>query len=127
MKKVLFAFAVFTLSFSSCNKDNTGECRNYKIEICAEYSFENDVAPILGRWCCTCHGPNNDSGIELCGTDTYNEVKENACRIINAINHIDAATAMPRGQGSIASSAFRLTDEEIETITCWIQQGMKNN
>lgn len=79
-------------------------------------SYSLDVAPIIETNCATnsgCHGSGsfNGPGPLL----TYEDVKESAAQIRDAV----VTKLMPQGSS--------LTQQQIQTITCWVDAGAPNN
>ncbi|MFI5155579.1 MAG: hypothetical protein ACHQEM_05315 [Chitinophagales bacterium] len=83
---------------------------------CANYSFTNDVSPILQTSCASgsnCHGAGSSFGPgELI---TYNEIKNAAVQIKASIE----AGRMPLGSS--------LSSTQLQTISCWVANGGLNN
>jgi hypothetical protein len=84
--------------------------------VCQNYSFTNDVYPLIQSSCANgsgCHGAGSSSGPgELIN---YTEIK-------NAGNLMQAsilAGRMPLGS--------RLTSSQVSIITCWVSNGALNN
>lgn len=109
-----------------------------------EVSFANDVQPILNSSCVECHGGMAEgaatSGVDLTdydgvmqGTDfgaivvagnsassvLYQVVAHTTAPEIHMPPHHEDALAEGRG--------FTLTDEDVQTIADWIDQGAANN
>ncbi len=109
---VLFLASVIMLS--ACKKDetNTYECSTINP------TNNNDVKTIIDANCATsgCHSATSRAnGIDL---STYALVKsesENA-RFLGSIEHQSDYDNMPQ-------SAAKLSDANITTIACWIEQG----
>ncbi|WP_378174879.1 cytochrome c [Aquimarina sp. SS2-1] len=73
-------------------------------------SFAQQVQPIINTNCISCHG-----GSQFPDLRTYEGVSNNAARVSGQV----VSRRMPLG-GS-------LTENEIETIRCWIESGALNN
>ena len=95
----------------------------------AEVTFTKDVLPILQENCQTCHRP---SGTNLSGMIapmsfmTYEEVRPWSKAIVKAVTDkvMPPWDASPEFHGVFANERT-LTDEEIATITAWVQQGAR--
>lgn len=97
-----------------------------------EIEFNRDVRPILSNHCFTCHGPDSatrEAGVRLdkreaaIGKADSGEsiiVPGNAAKseLIRRVSSHDADIRMPPADG-----AKRLTDQQIATLTAWINQG----
>lgn len=75
-----------------------------------DISFSADVKPIIDANCISCHGGNQAPNLS-----TFNGISINADRVKTQV----VSRRMPLG-GS-------LTQEEIEFIKCWIENGALNN
>lgn len=83
-------------------------------------TYHRDVAPILAARCLGCHRPGGTSGLDLNG---YENVRANA----GAVGHAVVSRAMPMwlpaaGVRPLARER-RLTDQEIATISDWVEAG----
>jgi hypothetical protein len=101
----------------------------------AAISFNNDVKPLLDKYCTECHLPGGD-GTEASGfvTQTYDSVMKGTkfgpvvvaqdplssslYRLV--AGKVDPSIRMPHGKEA-------LTQDEILKIEHWIEQGAKNN
>ncbi len=109
--------AIWTLGAISCKKDTTSpDCQTENM------SFANDVMPIMNQSCNTsnCHDKITvAAGIRL---DTFPTIRDNADKIVQAINHAAGVKPMPYPSG-----ADKLSDCDINKIEAWVNQGKKNN
>ncbi len=98
-------------------------------------SFKNDVKPLLDKYCTECHLPGGD-GANASGfvTQSYDSVMQGTkfgpvvvaddplssslYRLV--AGKVDPSIRMPHGKEA-------LTQDEIQKIEQWIQQGAKNN
>lgn len=88
-----------------------------------EMTYADDVAPIFRENCVTCHHPGTAAPMAL---ETYEQVRRYATRIRQAVE----TRAMPPGwylDRTVGIQEFKndptLTDEQIATITAWVDQG----
>jgi uncharacterized membrane protein len=109
LKKVIILVALFA-AFSSC-ENYVEDYQEIIVKECdPQISFINDIKPIIDNNCVSCHNGNQFPDLR-----TYNGISANS-RIVKeqVVNR-----TMPIG-GS-------LSNEEIELISCWIDNGSKNN
>lgn len=78
------------------------------------FTFEADVRPILDEFCVTCH-PNTDP-IPLI---SFEQVRDQATLISNAINGRPGSVRMPLGRSFPAIN--------VQTIDAWIAGGLIEN
>ena len=95
-----------------------------------EVDFKNDVQPIFEAKCLHCHGPDEqESALRLdqrasmllggdSGLAALVPGKPDKSLLLEVINHVNPDMAMPPDDD-------KLSDEEIATITKWVQQGAK--
>jgi len=83
-----------------------------------ELTYENNVAPILQKYCYGCHsGPQGAGGINL--TDSFTVVALiKSDLLIKAITHAEGARPMP-------SRDEKLSEADIATIKAWAAGEMK--
>ncbi|PYS04754.1 MAG: hypothetical protein DMG12_09365 [Acidobacteria bacterium] len=85
-------------------------------------TFDNQVVRIFQQHCQTCHRPGNISPLSLL---TYVDARSHAFEILNAVQ----TRQMPPWKPVNAHGVFRgeryLTDEEIETISRWVSDGVQ--
>lgn len=115
---ILLGIALAPLLLNSCYYDKEQLLLPPKTATanCQNYSFTNDVSPLIQTSC------NNGTGCHASGSSngpgslvTYNEVKNAAAQIQSSI----MAGRMPLGSS--------LTSAQIQLITCWISNGALNN
>ena len=89
----------------------------------AAVTFTRDVAPILQQNCQVCHRPGSVAPMALL---TYEDVRRYARRIRNQVSqrlmppyHYDTGVGIQE-----LKNDWRLSDEEIETIVSWVDEGM---
>ncbi len=100
-----------------------------------EISFKNDVIPILSENCQSCHvqtgpgyiksGLSMESYEDLMKGTRYGPVIVPGDSLVSTLNmmvegRVDKSIRMPHGERP-------LTDQEIETLKLWVNQGAKNN
>ncbi|GAA4278613.1 hypothetical protein GCM10022259_33380 [Aquimarina mytili] len=103
---------MLSITFFSCD-NNVEEEIPIPIgsEICStDISFIDDVKPIIDSNCIRCHGGNQAPDLR-----TFDGIKNNANRVRTQV----VTRRMPLGG--------TLTNEEIERIRCWIDNGALNN
>jgi hypothetical protein len=120
----------FISLMSSCYYDsveeldpNFGQIGN--CDTAGTISFSQQVNPIITTFCgstggsaSSCHGSSSASGIPLVShLDVSNSASDN---LMDAIRHINGASAMPKGGG-------KLDNCRIATIQKWIDEGKLNN
>lgn len=112
--KLFIIVAVFFVFVFSCEKDKTVEpaCTQ-------EYSFVQDVQPIILNTCATagCHNAADAANDMI--FETYDAVFQHRETIQKAIKQQSGVTPMPIGS--------QLSSLQIQTISCWIDQGAQNN
>src|SRR5215813_8638118 len=86
-----------------------------------QITFNKHVAPILFANCAACH---HSGGAGPFGLIEYQEVKKRARQIVTVTGSRYMPPWLPEpGYGDFAD-ARRLSDEQIETIRRWVEQGM---
>ncbi|WP_299896499.1 cytochrome c [uncultured Aquimarina sp.] len=97
--------------FYSC--ETNVEEETVAIEVCDdEISFSSDIKPIINNDCIRCHGGSGNQAPDL---TTFENISNNANRVRREVVN----RTMPLG-GS-------LSNNEIELIRCWIDNGALNN
>ncbi len=114
ISKIKYIHVLITLSiaFFSCD-NNVEEEIPLPIgneECSTDISFTADVKPVIDTNCIRCHGGNQAPDLR-----TFEGINANAARVRTQV----VSRRMPLG-GS-------LTNEEIELIRCWIDNGALNN
>lgn len=108
-------------------------------EMSSPVSFKNDVTPILKKHCLPCHAEENYNPSEL-SLDSYSNImaggkhgtpvvpgKADQSIIVQKVgSHPPFGDQMPLKKKS-APTPDRLADQEVQTITAWINQGAKDN
>src|SRR5437667_12898298 len=88
----------------------------------APVTFNNQVVRIFQQHCQTCHRPGNISPLSLL---TYVDARSHAFEILNAVQ----TRQMPPWKPVNAHGVFRgeryLTDEELETMSRWVSDGVE--
>ena len=116
MKKVSIVFAVLvTIMALSCKKDTvtTTDCTG------VAPTYTSAVKALLDVKCATsgCHGASNPAdGLDY---SSYSAAKTNAAKdaFRGSIQHLSGYDAMPKG-------ASKMSDADIKTLNCWVQNGM---
>ncbi|MBQ4819413.1 cytochrome c [Aquimarina sp. MMG016] len=110
--KYILAILVFSITFFSCENNVEEETPIIgRDEPCdPDISFVAKIKPIIDGSCIRCHG-----GSQAPDLRTYAGISNNAARIKTQVVN----RTMPQG-GS-------LTNEQIELIRCWIENGALNN
>lgn len=113
-KKLIGLSACVALAFAACKKETATsfDCTG------STPTYTNDVKSIINSNCATsgCHAANNPAeGIDL---STYAKVKAESAkdRFLGSIEHLSGYEAMPDG-------AAKLSETQIKTISCWIDNG----
>jgi hypothetical protein len=99
-----------------------------------EISYSKDVAPILEKFCATCHNEDEDHPSQLF-MDTYESlmkggkhgqaVKPGTAKESLLLQKMDAEP--PFGKKMPPSKKLIPTDEQVEVLRQWIDQGAKKN
>ena len=80
-------------------------------ELCATVTFSLNVKPIIEANCIQCHGSSG----QFPELTTYNSISANAA----LVKAETVSRRMPQGN--------TLTNDEINTISCWVDNGALNN
>jgi uncharacterized membrane protein len=107
---IVIPVLVFLLFFSSCQKNKEDSVLPDSNSCDSLISFTSMVKPIIDNNCLQCHNGNQFPDLR-----TYESISQNA----DAVRNETSAKRMPIG-GS-------LTVEEIKVISCWVENGAKNN
>jgi hypothetical protein len=99
-----------------------------------EISYSKDVAPILDKFCATCHNEDEDHPSQLF-MDSYESlmkggkhgasVKPGSAKESLLLQKMDAEP--PFGKKMPPSKKLIPTDEQVEVLGQWIDQGAKKN
>lgn len=106
MKKLLSILLFLALVFSSCESHVVEDSSTCDPDI----SFAQDVNPIMVASCLECH-----SGTRFPDLRTHDNINSNATIIKSEV----VTRSMPQGS--------TLSDEQIELISCWIDNGALDN
>lgn len=121
MKKItILLFGIIALS-TACEDDDKEIVITQTQELCdsLDVLYTQDVAPILAGAGCSgvyCHG-NGAGGVNLSDWGNTKSAAESPT-FLKAIRHELGASQMPKGGG-------KLSDQEIQTIECWIKLGSR--
>ena len=117
---IVFSFLLIASACSSDEADGTGGNNNGNNTDCASISpsYSADIKPIIDASCATSGCHNAVSGAENIDLSTYAKVKDESFkrRFLGSINRESGFKAMPQG-------APKLSDSNINLITCWIENG----
>ena len=121
MKKIfilLFGIAVLAIA---CEDDDAEIVIEQPKELCdsLDILYSNDIAPILADAGCSgdyCHG-GGAAGYTMSDYATTKASAEDS-KFLKAIKHETGVSPMPKGRD-------KLTDEDIQKIECWIQNGYR--
>src|SRR5215469_15947181 len=86
----------------------------------AQVTFNRDIAPILFHSCATCHRPGEAAPFSLL---TYSDVKKHARQIADVTKSRAMPPWLPEPQQLRFADEQRLSNEEIDGITKWAEQG----
>ena len=104
----LASFICFLLIFSC---ETNVEQEEIETEACSEVVlYQSAIRPIIEGVCIECH-----NGSQLPDFRTFEAVQQNALKIKQQV----VARTMPQ--------VGTLSNTEIEAISCWVDQGAKNN
>jgi uncharacterized membrane protein len=111
--KISKIFLILTCLFLSSCLANVEEAieENPIEDFCKTRSFSLHVKTIIDNNCIQCHGQGGNSP----NLTTYNDASSNA----NSIKSEVVSRRMPQGSS--------LTNEEIQAIRCWVDEGALNN
>jgi tetratricopeptide (TPR) repeat protein/mono/diheme cytochrome c family protein len=85
------------------------------------FTFSRDIAPIVFERCASCHRPGQAAPFSLL---TYDGVRRRARQIVDVTRRRYMPPWKPvAGYGGPFLEERRLTDEEIQTIARWVEQG----
>ncbi len=118
MKTILILLGAATLFITACSKSTNGPATPSGITITCTgtKSFATDASPLFQTFCATnsgCHGAGSVNGP---GPLTSYSL------IFNARSNIRSAVA-----SGLMPQNTKLTNDQISTIVCWIDQGAANN
>tara|TARA_Y100001972_G_C7651117_1_gene327412 strand:- start:89 stop:910 length:822 start_codon:yes stop_codon:yes gene_type:complete len=100
-------------SYNVAVKDEQGCITSMNVQVMSGVSFESNVKPIIDLNCnvTSCHG--NDPALPT--FNSYNEIKNSSARI----KSVTQSGAMPPED--------KLTQNQIDLIACWVDDGAPNN
>ncbi|UOB18118.1 cytochrome c [Abyssalbus ytuae] len=109
MRSTLMVVLLIAVS-TSCDNNVEEDNINSGTDECPDISFSTQVKPVIDNNCISCH-----NGSQFPDLRTYDGVSNNAAIVKDQVVN----RTMPIG-GS-------LTNEEIELISCWVDNGALNN
>ena len=83
-------------------------------------TFNKEIAPIMYRSCTTCHRPEEAAPFSLL---TYADAKKHARQIADVTRDKSMPPWLPEPQALKFADEMRLTDNEIDLIQRWVEQG----
>ena len=86
----------------------------------AQVTFDRDIAPIIFRSCSTCHRPGEAAPFPLL---TYSDAKKHARQIADVTRSRSMPPWLPEPQALKFADELRLSDDEINRIVAWVEQG----
>lgn len=113
--RALTAGSLFMLVTTSCEFNNEEELYGNEIIIPTEVSYSTDISPIIEMNCVTCH---TQGGFGNGFFDTYAGVKE---KVDNGSFRQRVLVQMDMPPGG------RLSDQELELIESWLDNGAPDN
>jgi len=121
MKKIVILLFAFGVLITACQDDDAEVVITASQEVCdsLDILYTNDVAPILADAGCSgsyCHG-GGAGGINLSDYENAKTVAESP-KFLKSIRHESGASPMPKGGN-------KLSDQQIETIECWVKSGSR--
>ncbi len=129
MKKILIFISkatvlILLLSLSSCYYDEEVVIPEVVLDPVEDVLFATDIQPIFTRECAFCHPPSlpdltegNSYAAIINGDIVPNDV--DASLLYQTLITDNASELMPPGEA--------LSDEDINLVKSWIEQGAKNN
>jgi len=83
-------------------------------------TFNRDIAPIIFRYCSSCHRPGEAAPFNLL---TYSDVKKHARQIADLTRSRNMPPWLPEPQEAKFIDEMRLSEAEIDRIERWVEQG----
>lgn len=121
MKKPILIFAMvgFIAACKSTKTTTTTTAAPAESLDCSSYSvtFSGEVKSILENHCTKCHNANNKAGYNFFTLESAVKGAKSG-HLLGSIKHEKGYDKMPIG-------APKLSQEEIDKIECWINNGMK--
>ncbi len=103
------------------DKESSDPADNNMVTACDSITpnYTDNISVVVSNLCTPCHTTSSEGGINV---SNYNNTKAAAqqSRFIAAIKHESSAKAMPQGQA-------KLSDNTIQLIECWIENGFPEN
>ena len=87
----------------------------------ARVTFNRDIAPIVYQYCAACHRPGESAPFSLL---TYQDVKKHGHQIVAVTQTRFMPPWLPEPGVLKFADERRLSDQQIETIRAWVDQGM---
>ena len=107
-----FLILLLSVFFASCLTNvEEATIEEEEPDACADITFATNVKPIIDANCIQCHGSGGNSP----HLTSYSFINASAASVKDAV----ASRRMPQG-GS-------LTQNEIDAIVCWVENGALNN
>jgi tetratricopeptide (TPR) repeat protein/mono/diheme cytochrome c family protein len=85
-----------------------------------QVTFNRDIAPIIFQSCATCHRPGEAGPFSLL---TYSDVKKHAHQIVEVTRLRIMPPWLPEPQELKFADEMRLSEQEIDLIRKWVDQG----
>jgi len=121
MKKIFILLFGLGVLVTACEDDDKEVVITQSAELCdsLDVLYTQDVAPLLADAGCSgvyCHG-GGAGGVNLSDWSNTKTAAESP-KFLKAIKHELGASPMPKGRD-------KLSDQQIETIECWIKNGSR--
>lgn len=129
MKKIILFLIAFSLFSLNCI--NNVEDLSEPVPVPESVSYSNDVQPIFDNYCTDCHGGSGGISFENYGNTTSGNGNNYGASLIipgdaSSSGLIDKLGSNPRFNSQMPLNGS-LTNQEIATITAWINEGALNN
>ena len=105
------AFLIILIMFISSCSYTVEEAETVIEESCPPTSFSATIKPIIDNNCVECHNGNQFPNLSA-----FSGISQNA----NIVKRVVSDRSMPIGGGT-------LTQEQIDAIVCWVDNGALNN
>lgn len=99
------------ICLTSCLNNVQESFEEIPVNDCATETFAAKVKPIIDANCVQCHGTGGNSP----NLTTYSSISANAAKVKSEVE----SRRMPQG--------FSLSNDDIKSIVCWVNEGAKNN
>ena len=93
---------------------------SYAVDNALQVTYNRDLAPIIFHSCSSCHRPGEAAPFALL---TYSDVKKHARQIADVTRTRAMPPWLPEPQKLEFADEQRLTDDEINLIARWVEQG----